>query len=608
MIRLFGFGRACAICVGFTFLLIACKEEQQYAETQESLHVKAMDSLEQEYRMELTDAAAHLDSLAAADEVAEAQRHYQIARRLFKQAEPVLSFQDQNNYASLNAPNILKVEEEAPTDIKIKQPLGFQVIEENLYTESPEMSAVSKVAEKTAARLRLVENTTDMNHYKPYHILWLVRQQLVRTALTGTTGFDSPVLEQSLDEAVIAFAKAKKILSRYDQSYRDSSLVSEWNDRWEKAETFLNQSNYESFDHFSFIQSHIDPMMELWTRTVDDWQVEFPFELAMANDATQIFSERFLKLDHFADRSLELTPAKIELGKKLFYDQRLSSGGNMACATCHLPELAFTDGRVTPPGLERNSPTLNYAAYQQGFFYDRRAGSLEGQIVSVVVNEKEFHTDLDQFAQRVESDSSYVKDFDEAYKTTVSDAAVRQAIADYVRTLNPWNSRFDQNIRGERNDLTAEERLGFNLFMGKAKCATCHFAPIFNGTVPPNFTESEMEHLGTPEQVAWEDATIDDDLGRFNVFQTENRKHFFKTPTVRNAALTAPYMHNGVFTDLDQLLKFYNVGGGAGIGIDSEFQTLPPDNLELTDEELDALKAFLNSLTDKVANENYALR
>jgi cytochrome c peroxidase len=116
-----------------------------------------------------------------------------------------------------------------------------------------------------------------------------------------------------------------------------------------------------------------------------------------------------------------------------------------------------------------------------------------------------------------------------------------------------------------------------------------------------------MEHLGVPETVAWSAATIDSDPGRYNLYKTESRRHFFKTPTVRNTALTAPYMHNGVYQNLDQVLKFYNLGGGAGIGIEEEFQTLPPDPLNLTEDEIQAIIAFMESLTDE-QKVDYAAR
>jgi cytochrome c peroxidase len=135
--------------------------------------------------------------------------------------------------------------------------------------------------------------------------------------------------------------------------------------------------------------------------------------------------------------------------------------------------------------------------------------------------------------------------------------------------------------------------------MGKALCATCHFAPIFNGTVPPDFKDTELEAIGVPQTTDTIHPALSKDLGRYNVYQTTARKHFFKTPTLRNIALTAPYMHNGVYNTLEEVIAFYNKGGGIGLGLDVPHQTLPFDNLELSVDEQKALVAFLHTLTDE---------
>ena len=124
----------------------------------------------------------------------------------------------------------------------------------------------------------------------------------------------------------------------------------------------------------------------------------------------------------------------------------------------------------------------------------------------------------------------------------------------------------DRALRGAPDVLDAEERLGFTLFAGKGKCATCHFLPLTNGTVPPMFAESEVEVIGVPERAVTEGASLDPDLGRFLVTRAEPHRHAFRTPSVRNAALTAPYMHNGAYRTLAEVVDFYNRGGGVGIG------------------------------------------
>jgi cytochrome c peroxidase len=133
--------------------------------------------------------------------------------------------------------------------------------------------------------------------------------------------------------------------------------------------------------------------------------------------------------------------------------------------------------------------------------------------------------------------------------------------------------------------------------MGKAKCATCHYMPLFNGAFPPRYMLAESEVIGVPRSMA--KTTIDDDMGRYDILHTNAFKHAFKITTVRNASRTAPYMHNGVFKTLEQVMDFYNEGGGVGLGFPIDNQTLPSDKLHLTDKEQKDVIAFIKSLDSK---------
>jgi cytochrome c peroxidase len=168
----------------------------------------------------------------------------------------------------------------------------------------------------------------------------------------------------------------------------------------------------------------------------------------------------------------------------------------------------------------------------------------------------------------------------------------------YVRSLVLLNSRFDEYMRGSKAAMTQEEVNGFNLFMGKAKCGTCHYMPLFNGTFPPRYIKIETEIIGVPKAIGKN--IIDDDMGRYVIVPVESQKHAFKIVTVRNAARTAPYMHNGVFITLQQVLDFYNKGGGIGLGIKVDNQTLPSDKLNLTDKESAEIIVFIKSLDSRI--------
>jgi len=184
----------------------------------------------------------------------------------------------------------------------------------------------------------------------------------------------------------------------------------------------------------------------------------------------------------------------------------------------------------------------------------------------------------------------------------LSQHAIGNSIATYVSSLVTIESPFDQYMNLSTSDYSDSAKNGFNLFMGKAACGTCHFAPIFNGLVPPLYKESESEILGVPATKDTLHPTLDYDLGRMAnaipLDESEIYSHSFKTTTVRNAELTAPYMHNGVYNTLEEVMDFYNKGGGKGLGYEVPYQTIPFDQLGLTESEQQDVISFIKTLTD----------
>ncbi len=585
------------LCVCLLLLMIGCvkKNDKYQSINTVSNQIKAL------YSGYLNNAVNHLNKvqLDGTRTINEQRENYVLARKNFKLLEPILAFSDKNNYKSLNAPNIIVVKGEESNDTKVSNPLGFQVIEENLYEEVVDTLALNRAVTVTSARLALIKNNLTVK-LKDYHIIWLLRDQITRIATTGITGFDSPVLNQSLLESSYTYETIINLIKIHEAKFTSKKLMNDFIEEINAAGKALKHE-FETFDRYSFIKNHTDKQLKLLVSIQEDWNVKFPFEMALSNTMTSLFSDQTINLNYFSDHLSDTTnlAEKVAFGEELFNDKSLSKDYNMACATCHVKELAFTDGRKTFDAHQtRNTPTVAYSAYQRGFFMDARAGSLEGQVVGVVENHNEFNMSMDSVVNRILQKQEYKEKINSLYKNKRIDFNIRHAIASYIRTLNTFNSKFDKNIRGEEATLTDEEKLGFNLFMGKALCATCHFAPVFNGTVPPNYTDTELEFIGVPASKDTINPTLSADLGRYNLFKTKERKHFFKTPTVRNAAKTAPYMHNGVYTTLEEVMNFYNKGGGVGLGIHNEYQTLPFDDLSLTKKEINAIIAFTTTLTD----------
>ncbi|MBD0402769.1 cytochrome-c peroxidase [Flammeovirga sp. EKP202] len=558
------------------------------------------------YHENLNNCLAKIEEIKTTDKPDELKKTFDEARIPFKRIEPIMSFYSAKGYHTLNQPNLPHVDEFDNSD-KVIDAIGFQVIEELLYaSDSVDVQEIHRQAGLMKNMLNLELNNNKILVLKPYHLLWMVRNELVRITSLGISGFDSPVYLNSLQEGQYSYDGIAFLISISEEYFKDEVLLKEWNESIEDAKHKLTSSeSFDQFNRYLFIKESVHPMLELWVKTIKDWEVEFPFEQKINYYATSLFDQKTFNINKFSSRySIDYNEEVVQLGQQLFHDQKLSSNGKMSCATCHDPQKAFTDGlpkSITNTGAanKRNAPTLMYAGLQAAQFYDSRKSLLENQIMDVVKNKDEFHSDMYKVEGVVKENSEYTKMLEKHYEK-VDSKSIRNAIAMYVRSLSPFNSKFDKGITSDQVTLSSAEVNGFNLFMGKAKCGTCHFAPIFNGTVPPLFNHSELEVLGVPSEKVWESAEVDPDKGRFEISKAPIKMFAFKTPTIRNISKTAPYMHNGVYETLDEVLKFYNQGGGEGIGIHLENQTLPPDELNLTEKELSDLVAFMESLTDQV--------
>ncbi|MBT1703226.1 cytochrome-c peroxidase [Chryseosolibacter indicus] len=222
----------------------------------------------------------------------------------------------------------------------------------------------------------------------------------------------------------------------------------------------------------------------------------------------------------------------------MFFDPSLSKRKSRSCASCHKPSLAFTDGLAKNKNLSddglilRNTPTLLNAAFQNSQFYDMRSENLEGQSIDVIRHKDEMHGSVDDLIEYLRNDSTYQDLFDKAFpgsRGNIKAMHIQNAIAAYVRSLKSLDSKFDRHMKTDSSILSTDEIAGFNLFMGKAKCATCHFIPLFNGTIPPSFSKTESEVLGVPASKA-KGAKVDPDEGRYTIHKMEPLRYAFKTP------------------------------------------------------------------------------
>ncbi|MBT4258639.1 MAG: c-type cytochrome [Nitrospina sp.] len=281
-----------------------------------------------------------------------------------------------------------------------------------------------------------------------------------------------------------------------------------------------------------------------------------------------------------------MTKEKIELGRLLFFDKRLSANNTIACASCHIPALAFTDGQPVSTGINsqqggRSAPTAINRGFSKAQFWDGRAATLEDQSIGPFANLIEHgFTSHDELIKKISSFKGYKKLFTDIYGVNkLTKENVGRAIASFQRTLVSGNSPFDRfDYDGDQGAISESAKRGKKLFFDKARCNLCHM-----GT---NFSDEQFHNVG----IGWDDSdTLD--LGRYRVSKNEKDLGAFKTPTLREITKTAPYMHDGRFATLKDVISHYNKGGIKNPFLDN--QIIP---LKLSDAEVNDLVAMLRTL------------
>jgi len=535
---------------------------------------------------------------------------FEDARIAFKRVEFLSAYYEPTTTTLLNGPVRPRVDEDEGSEV-IFPPEGFQVVEEVL-ARLADSSALAKASNETQNMIDLVtrlRNAAAGQRISDDRVFDAAKLQVARIVTLGVTGFDSPLVKHSLPEAAAALRGIQSVLSVYRPRMGNEAWAALDRAFAHATEALESNTTFDAFDRFGFIVASANPLAHAIANSRDQLGVGVPSEQrGFRVAAVTLFDSNAFAPEAFGPPGTAPAPAaRVTLGRTLFFDPALSGDGVRSCASCHDPAGAFTDGAtrsMTRSGRRvlRNSPTIINAGLQVGSFYDARTTYLEDQVADVVGNPDEMHGNLDATAVRLATDSNYASLFAEAFAPTARRAMTRRdlrsAVAAYIRSLQALNSPVDRALRGDTTALSREARAGFNLFMGRAACATCHFAPLFNGTTPPMYQESEVEIIGVPERAVTKNARIDPDQGRFRITRAAPHMHAFKVPTIRNSALTAPYMHNGAYRTLESVVDFYNRGGGAGIGIDLPNQTLPSDSLGLSATEQRALVAFMRALTD----------
>ncbi|MFN0048631.1 MAG: cytochrome-c peroxidase [Cytophagales bacterium] len=534
------------------------------------------------------------------------------ARLAYKRIEYLAEYYAPSTCKIINGPFLDKADEEEPSK-EPRKAEGFQAIEDQLFAaDTIDKYLLEVLAFRLKFNAERLYPFIASYEFVPQHVWWASRTHFVRIMAMGITGFDSPTAKLSMLEAKTGLNSIKNCW----KLYVDDTTKQDWkeiNALFAKADIYLSKNkNYDKFDRLEFISQYLNPLYNKGLALQASLQIGFlDGSSAIRPEANTLFETKSWNAHYFQSNKSLNSPnkeLKAALGKMLFFDPILSANGKRSCASCHNPQNGFAesmaksmamDGKTT---IKRNAPTLLNGALQAKLFAEGRSNFLEDQIQDVVFATNELHGNFTEIALQLRKSTEYKKLFAEAFAgnadSEITSFAIMKAIAEYERTLVGFNSRFDRYMGGDKKMMNTSEIRGFNIFTGKGLCASCHFVPLFNGTVPPLYDEGELEVLGVPENPYAKNIKADNDLGRGDITGIPWQNGSFKTPTVRNIELTAPYMHNGAYKTLEDVVDFYNKGGGRGLGLDVPNQTLPFDKLNLSRQEQKDLVAFMKTLTD----------
>lgn len=569
------------------------------------------------FRQRLILFISHLESAGNQKnpDIAQLNQQYRLMRFAFKRWEYLAEYKDvQFVKDHVNGVPLPKPERNS-FGLNTVEPHGLQVMDEAAAELKDAEQRKELLKQARILHEKLQQYRPDFRIY-PSDVFEASRQAVLRALSMGLSGFDVPGTGNSLPETRIMLAAVWEDL-QYLATLTPSAQFNDLEQRFGATLKYLDRhQDFDRFNRAEFTRDYLLPLYRLigvWHRSsgfeLPDERRTLPVPVNYDDDA--VFSDEFLRAFWYSNvPAASESRALAHLGRLLFYDPILSHDNKRSCASCHQPEKGFSDGlpkSISADGksvVQRNAPGLLNCVYSERFFHDLRAESLVDQQEHVVGDVKEFNTDYFKILEKLSGSRQYVNMFQEAFpdeEVAMQPQNLQLAIAYYVAGLRSFNSPFDRWMRGELSTLNRDVLDGYNLFMGKAACGTCHFAPVFNGSVPPLYQETESEVLGVPENPNAKKLTLDADPGRGAGRLKEAAPYYqrsFKTPTVRNVMATAPYMHNGAFLTLEKVMDFYNRGGGIGHGLDVPYQTLPSDKLNLSRKEISAIIAFMKSLED----------
>lgn len=564
---------------------------------------------------------SNLSSTVEREKIKQAIRE---SRSKLKAADFWLRYFEPVSYKQINGP--LPVEWEVEVFEKFEAPYkregaGLTLATIYLDEEQIEKDSLVELVELSLIASKIFLEDSIVNRMQSAdHFFFCNRLYILNLSAIYTTGFECPETGQVIPELLAMLEATQGIYQHYNESFSDKPLSAEYLKLYGKMLDFVRHQpvDFERFNHYSFIRDYVNPLFTLNQEMIRTYRVisRSPVDYSLNKTSTSIFDKNLYDAQNEKGVFLRVNdPAVLaeidRVGKLLFYDPILSGNNSRSCASCHIPTEYFTDNKQCTSlqfnrtdFLDRNSPSLINASYNHLLMLDGKHISLQNQVSGVISEPSEMGANPEEILKKVLSCKEYKKVFNYLLQYTpqlkeISIEHVNSAITIYYSKFSNYYSPFDQAMN-QKEVLDSSVIAGFNLFMSKAQCATCHFVPQFNGVKPP-YTNSEFEVIGVPEQKEY--LTVSNDTGRFGIYPSSESHRAFRTGSLRNIEHTAPYMHNGVFFTLEDVVDFYNHGGGAGRGLPVDNQTLSSDSLDLTKAEELNLILFMKSLNENIPFE-----
>ncbi len=546
------------------------------------------------------------------------------ARRKLKAVDIWLRYLEPIAYKKINGP--LPVEWENEVFEKFEKPYkreGAGLTLAELYIDEPDASKDSllrliTLSSDALSTFRADSITRQLDSFD--HFFLCNRLFLLNLAALYTNGFECPDKKNIINELHHMLQDVKPIYLAYNKSFPHTPISPEYIGLYNRMTEYVKQQSpdYEQFDHYTFIKDYVNPLFGLNQRLINLYGVVSKSynDYTLNNDCYSIFDKSLYtpqnsKGVYSLVSDKEILSEIRATGKKLFYDPLLSGNNQRSCASCHKPKEFFTDTSAATSlqfdgkqRLPRNTPSLVNVVYNHLLMLDGKHLSLQAQGKDVITNPVEMGGNEKEVLEKVLSCKEYKTAFRRFLKyipeeKEISFSQIVSAITFYYKDFSDYYAPFDDAMN-KNAPIDAGALRGFNLFMGKAQCGTCHYVPQFNG-VPPPYISSEFEVAGTPADKNY--SRLSDDKGRYVINPAFETMRAYRTNTVRNMEHTAPYMHNGVFTTVDEVIDFYDGGGGAGRKLKIDNQTLAADSLKLTVNEKKDLISFIHSLNEKVIFE-----